>query len=351
MKNTILVINAGSTSIKIRLFSVSGLKEVFKWSKSGLKPQKKHHNKAFSELFKLLEKKNLLDGITAYGHRVVHGGDLNKSIKVGKRELKTINKFSHLAPLHNPYNLNGINTANSWKKLPSVAVFDTAFFGTIPPQAYTYAISASVSKKYKLRKYGFHGTSHNYTMLETAKKLGKSYNKLNLITVHLGGGCSITAIKKGKAIDTSMGFTPLEGLVMGTRSGDIDAGLLIYLASKKWSWKKIEQLLVHKSGLLGLSGTSDMLKFLSILKKNKKAQDAFKVYIYRIQKYIGAYLAALGKVDAISFTGSIGAGKPIIRNQIMAPLKKTILKKVSVFAISPNEEKMIAQETKKVLKI
>ena len=178
----------------------------------------------------------------------------------------------------------------------------------------------------------------------------KPLNKLNLITIHLGGGCSITAVKRGRAVDTSMGFTPLEGLVMGTRSGDIDPGILIYLAQElKWSWKKIEKTLVYQSGLKGLTGYGDMLKILGRL-KNQKVNEAFKLYTYRIQKYIGAYLAVLGSCNAVVFTGAIGAGKPLTRNRVVRPLKARLLKATPILAVPPDEEKMIAMETMKLAK-
>jgi len=352
----ILALNAGSTSLKSRFFEIKGrnIKEVFKWSKSGIKPKEKNHKAAFRELLKALKKEKLWEKTTAVGHRVVHGGSSRKSVKIGNKEIKLFKKYSSLAPLHNPYNLIGIANVKNWnKKLPQIAVFDTAFYSTIPSYASLYALPNNISKKYGFQRYGFHGTSHNYAAIKGAKKIGKPLSKLKLITVHLGGGCSISAISNGKAIDTSMGFTPLEGLIMGTRSGNIDPGIIIYLAKeKKWPAKKIEELLINKSGLKGLCGTSNMLKVLDKLsRKDKKAVNAFKMFTYQVQKYIGAYIAVLGKCDAIIFTGNIGAGKPITRNRIVSPLKKNLLRKVKIIAIPPNEEEMIALETRKILGI
>ncbi|MFH1182987.1 MAG: acetate/propionate family kinase [Candidatus Moraniibacteriota bacterium] len=352
----ILALNVGSTSIKSRVFAFWGNKEqeVFNWSKGNINP-KGGHKKVLEELKKALKSAGLLDGINAVGHRVVHGGPLKKSVPIGKEEFAIFKLYQELAPLHNPYNILGITKAAKWfgKRIPQIAVFDTAFFGNIPEWAASYPIPLEISQKYKICRYGFHGISHNYSMLEAATLLKKPVRRLNLITVHLGGGSSMAAIRSGVAIDTSMGFTPLEGLVMGTRSGDIDPGILFYLGKfAKMSLASLEDMLVNRSGVLGISGAKNMLDLLKLVRrKNKKAELAFKIYIYRIQKYIGAYTAALGKCDAIVFTGAIGAGDSYIRGQITRPLIKGILKGAKILAIMPNEEKMIARETHYLLKL
>jgi len=352
----ILALNVGSTSIKSRVFMFSGgkEKEVFSWSKGNINPLG-GHTKALNELKQSLIGQSLLNKVGGVGHRVVHGGSLKKTTQLGKKELSIIDKYSRLAPLHNPYNLKGIKESMKWfrRKIPQVAVFDTAFFSSIPNYASTYAIPDSLTKKYGLYRYGFHGISHQFALLSAAKLLKKPVNKINLITAHLGGGASITAISKGKAVDTSMGFTPLEGLVMGTRSGDIDPGIIFFLAKNaKMSLGQLEDVLVKKSGIRGVSGAKNMLDLLIKLhKKDKKADLALKIYVYRLQKYIGAYLAILGRCEGIVFTGAIGSGDRFIRGKIVNPLKPNILKKIPVLAIPSNEEKMIAREAWNLLNL
>lgn len=350
----ILVLNVGSTSVKSRVFTFKkgGPAEIFTWSQSDINPQG-GHKKVFSELYRQLEKNNLLEKISAVGHRVVHGGPLKKSLKIGDKEIKIIKKYSDLAPLHNPYNLEGIAEAQKWfkKSVPQIAVFDTAFYAALPERAFNYAIPRDLARNYSLYRYGFHGISHNYSLLEAVRILKKPVNKLKLITIHLGGGSSMTAIDRGVAIDTSMGFTPLEGLVMGTRSGDIDAGIIFYLAEKaKLSLKQIKNIIVHESGIYGICGAKNMLDLLKrVKKKEPKARLAFEMFVYRIQKYIGAYFLILGGCDGIVFTGTVGAGDKKTRESVMARLKKSGLKKVPVLTIKSNEEKMIATEVLKVV--
>lgn len=350
----ILALNVGSTSIKSRVFlSRKGeINEIFTWSKANINP-KNGHKKVFPDLYKKLRREDLIEKITAVGHRVVHGGQMKGSVRVGVREKKIIEEFIELAPLHNPYNLDGIAEAEKWvgKKVPQVAVFDTAFYSKLPEYASVYAIPAKYTKRYKLYRYGFHGISHSYSVLEAAKLLKRPVKKLKLITVHLGGGSSITAVDKGVAVDTSMGFTPLEGLVMGTRSGDIDPGIIFYLADRaKLSIKEIKYILVNESGLYGLSGAKNMLELLDrVKKKDKEAVLAYEVYTYRIRKYIGAYTAVLGGCDGIVFTGAVGSGDRLTRDSVAKSLKNHILKNVPIMLIKPNEEKMIAQETGKLI--
>jgi len=235
----------------------------------------------------------------------------------------------------------GIETAKKFFKVNQVAVFDTGFYKNLPPVSYTYALSEKIAKKFAFRRYGFHGISHQYVAEKAAEELKKPLSKLNLITCHLGGGSSITAIKKGKAIETSMGFTPLEGLAMMTRCGDIDPGIIIEL-SKRYSWQKLEQTLNHQSGLKGICGCSDMLTILNRVERgDKKAKLALEIFCYRIQKYIGAYYAILKTIDALIFTGAIGFGSKKIRTIIAKDL--SILKKVKILAIKTDEELAIAK--------
>lgn len=352
----VLALNVGSTSVKSKVFSLSGEseKEAFSWSKANLDP-KASHEKAFLEFKAELSSRGFVGKIVAVGHRVVHGGHLKQSLRIGSRELKIMGKYSDLAPLHNPYNILGIKEAVKLfgRKIPQVAVFDTAFFSNLPSHASTYPIPEKYIRKYGLYRYGFHGISHNYSMLEAARLFKRPVNKLKLITIHLGGGASITAIDQGVAIDTSMGFTPLEGLMMGTRSGDIDPGIIFYLANvTKLSLWKLKNILVNESGVYGLCGAKNMLELLNRVEKNdKRAKLAFEIYAYRIRKYIGAYFAVLGGCDALVFTGAIGSGDAITRKKVVTPLKQKLLRNTKVIAILPNEEKMIAREVKKLLNI
>jgi len=351
--NHILALNVGSTSIKSRVFRVgkNQLREVFAWSRAGISPKEGHH-RSFVQLFSDLEKEKLDAKITAVGHRVVHGGPLKQSVKIGRKEIAVIEKFSELAPLHNPYNLEGIREAQKWfgKNVNQVAVFDTAFYTRLPRRASVYAIPVGLARKHNLYRYGFHGISHNYSSQEAARRLNKPVTRLKLITVHLGGGSSITAIRHGVAIDTSMGFTPLEGLVMGTRSGDIDPGIIFYLAEKaKLNLKQIKDILVNQSGILGLSGSKNMLDLLKKIRGNNPAAKlGYEIFVYRIQKYIGAYTAILGNCDAIVFTGAVGAGDELTKNKVAAGLRPFLSKKTRVISVKPNEEKMIALETLRV---
>lgn len=343
----ILVLNSGSTSLKYKLFQVfsrNNLKEV----KSGYienigQSTVKNHDKA---LIIALAAIGDLKEIKYVGHRVVHGGDefIAPTI-ITKENIKKLEKYNKLAPLHNPYNLMGIKSC--LKLLPrvkNVAIFDTAFHSTIPEHVFTYALPLEYRDKYKIRRYGFHGASHHYVAKEASKKLGKKLSKLNLITVHLGGGSSVSAIRNGQSVDTSMGFTPAEGLVMMTRSGDIDPAILLFLQKQGMSPDSLDQLINKQSGIRGLYGENiGFLEFLDCLaKKEKSAVLAFNIFIYRLQKYIAAYAGILGRVDAVIFTGSIGAGRPETRRAAVRGLKTT-LKNVKIFAIKTDEEKEIAE--------
>jgi len=303
----ILVLNCGSQSIKWKIFD----------QKLRLKKKGKARGSLKKELKKIKE------DITLVGHRVVHGGEeFKKPTRINKEVLKKLQKYNKLAPLHNPYNLLGIKIAlKKFPKASHFAVFDTEFYKDLPKVSSNYALPENLRKKY--RRFGFHGISHEYAMKKVKGK--------KIISCHLGGGCSITAIKNGKAIDTSMGFTPMEGLIMMTRSGDIDPGIVLDLG------KKAKRVLNYESGMKGLTGTDEMLKILK-----KKNTLALEMFVYRIKKYIGAYYAILGGCDVLVFTGMIGAGDPRIRKLVCKDLN--ILKKTKIVSIKPDEELAIAQK-------
>ncbi len=355
MKN-ILIINSGSTSLKYKLFN-----EDEKEIKSGKLADVENTEKAVKTILK--EIGNLRD-LAAVGHRVVHGGDkFFKPVLLTDKIIDELEEFNELAPLHNPYNLAGIRAiAGFLPDMPQVAVFDTAFYFDLPEVARTYALPKNLTEKYKIRKYGFHGISHEFALEDTAEKLKKKTDKINLITCHLGGGWSVTAIKDGKPIDTSMGWTPMEGLVMMTRAGDIDPGIIIELMKIKETetetespigdsvsrLEEVEGLLNHKSGIKGISGLDD---FQDVLKETslgyKDAKLAFDLAVYRLVKYIGSYWTILeGKVDAVVFTGAIGAGNPMTRNAVMRKLK--FLGDVPVIVVKTDEELAIVREVIKL---
>jgi acetate kinase len=256
----------------------------------------------------------------AAGHRVAHGGEhFQRSVQIDERVLQVIEETIELAPLHNPHNLRGILAMRDalGPGVPQVAVFDTAFHQTLPERAYLYAIPYSYYRRYRVRRYGFHGTSHRYIAHRYRQLTGRTREETRIITLHLGNGCSACAIQAGTSIDTSMGFTPLEGLVMGTRSGDIDPAILDFIASKEGlSLPEVEGLLNKQSGLLGVSGlTNDMRELLAEAEEHddRRAHLAIELFAYRIQKYIGAYLMTLGGADAICFAGGIGENAAEVR--------------------------------------
>ena len=264
----------------------------------------------------------------AVGHRVVHGGErFRRSVAIDRSVLHGIEETIELAPLHNPHNLRGIEAARAalGSGVPQVAVFDTAFHQTLPEHAYLYAIPYPLYRRHKVRRYGFHGTSHRSIAYRWRTLTGRDRDDVRIVTLHLGNGCSACAIKGGESIDTSMGFTPLEGLVMGTRSGDIDAALLDYIAAKEGlTLPQVEALLNNQSGLLGISGlTNDMRDLLAEAHENqdRRATLAIEIFCYRARKYVGAYLAALGGADAIVFAGGIGENSPEIRRRICEGLQ------------------------------
>jgi acetate kinase len=312
------------------------------------------------------------DDIDAVGHRVVHGGEtFSASVLINEEVIKVLQENIELAPLHNPPNIKGIEAVERiMPGKPQCAVFDTAFHAKMPPKAYLYGIPYELYKKHKIRRYGFHGTSHLYVSTKAAEILNKNLNELKIVTAHLGNGCSMAAIKHGKSIDTSMGFTPLEGLLMGTRSGDIDPSLILYIMGKEsLSPNEANALLNKHGGLIGLSGeSSDMREILAAKENNKRAQYAFEIFCYRIKKYLGAYTAAMGGLDAFVFTGGIGENSPEIRKETLSEMKflgielneeknknnEEIISsdgsKVTVLRIPTNEELVIAMDTSEIVK-
>lgn len=315
----ILVLNCGSQSVKWKLFGKN-----LKLVKSG---------GSIEELKGIKEKVSLI------GHRVVHGGNFfAKPVKITEEVLEKLEKINDLAPLHNPFNIAGIKACQKiFNGVPQFAVFDTEFFHNLPQKSKIYALPEKIAGEFNFRRYGFHGISHEYV----AKNL-----KGRVITAHLGGGASITAIKNGKAVDTSMGFTPLEGLVMMTRPGNLDAGIILKMA-KELGLEKTDEILNKESGVKGICGEEKMLEVLKKIKAgDKKAKFALDVFIYSVQKYIGAYFAILGGCDVLVFTGAVGSGSAKIRNMICKDLK--ILNKTKVMAIETDEELAIAQKISKL---
>ena len=334
----ILVLNCGSQSIKWKVFDEK-LKVVKRGHKEVL-DSSEFENVLKNELGQIGQEVNLI------GHRVVHGGKIFiKPTKITNENLAELEKLNHLAPLHNPFNILGIKVCRSiFGDIPQFAVFDTEFFKDLPEKAFTYALPAEIVKEFGFRKYGFQGTSHEYAAKTAAEAIKRPYNKLKIITCHLGGGASVAATKNGKAIDTSMGFTPLEGLVMMTRSGNLDAGIVLDLVGK-FTLDKTGEILNKESGVQGICGEGEMLKVLEMIKVgNNKAKLALDVFVYSIQKYIGSYFAILGGCDVLVFTGSIGSGSAKIRNMICKNLD--IFKKTKVLAVKTDEELAIANKIK-----
>lgn len=312
----ILVINAGSSSVKFGVFE--GGAHVFKHSLDGLE----HIEPALEKIPGIL-KENSYEDFDAIGHRIAHGGEaFLESCLIDSQVISAIESCVPLAPLHNPPNLAGIRIAQkTWPDLPQVAVFDTAFHQTMPQKAITYAVPQAW-RDLGLRRYGFHGTSHKYVMQRAAEELRKSPEDLKIISCHLGNGASICAIDKGMSVDTSMGMTALEGLVMGTRSGDVDPGLFAFLyRTQGLTADQIEKSLYSESGLKALAGSNDMRVIEDKAADGDKiAQLAFDIYAYRVRKYIGAYAAAMGGVDVLAFTGGIGEHSASMRKRICEEL-------------------------------
>lgn len=395
----VLVINCGSSSVKYNLIETSdetdickGLIERIGAVTSIVKHEptdKKHtkhtrvisnHGEALQEIMSyLLNPDNEIISspadIKAVGHRVVHGGEMFKdSVLIDNDVTEAIEHAFDLAPLHNPPNLKGIEAAKQHlPDVPHVAVFDTAFHHSLPPHAYLYGIPNRLYRRYKIRRYGFHGTSHYYVSRQYYKVTDKPVAETKVITCHLGNGASIAAIDGGKSVDTSMGFTPLSGLVMGTRSGDIDPSILFYIVEKEeLPLNSLHALLNRHSGLLGLSGyASDMRDLISEANNgDRRCQQAIDVFCYRIKQYIGSYIASLNGCDAIIFTAGIGENSPLIRKQSLQDMEFLGIKiddslnenakpgavqrisasdsKTEVYVVPTNEELVIAIDTAKI---
>ncbi|MBW2963966.1 acetate kinase [Candidatus Woesearchaeota archaeon] len=356
----ILVLNIGSSSIKYDLFQ--GEQVLLK----GYLERVSDYEKGIRQIVSEIKSKGLK--VDAVGHRVVHGGDHSTAVILDAKKIKELDKISELAPLHDIPEVKGIKVCMKLFKVPQVAIFDTAFHQTMPPEAYTYALPHELCAKHKIRRYGFHGPSHNYVSQQAAMLMAKPVEKAKIITCHLGNGCSVCAVGHGKSVDTSMGFTPLEGLVMGTRSGDIDAAILPFLQHKeKLGYKEVEELLNKKSGLLGLCGKTDMRDIHKSVEKNKKSRLAQDVFCYRLVKYIGAYIAAMNGVNAIVFTGGIGQNAWWIREKVLSHFSyiglrinnkanrenrlkiSSVTSRIWVFVIPTNEELMMCREVRKLL--
>ena len=390
----VLVVNAGSSTLKYALFrnketECSGMADRIGFPDSSVSIKAKNsgekkiilplnnHQDAIREILRILVDSGAvksLDEIEAIGHRVVHGGEMfSESVVIDKEVISAIKKYSKLAPLHNPSNLLGIEACE--KLMPNkeqVAVFDTAFHHTIPEKAYLYAIPLKYYHQGKIRRYGFHGISHKFVSLEAAKLLGKDIKHLKIITCHIGSGASVTAIENGRSVETSMGFTPLEGLMMCTRSGDIDAGIVLHLIKEhNLSVDEVDKILNKDSGIKGILGfSSDFRDILANLENKEKpeAKLAFDIFVHRLQKYIGAYAAVMNGVDAIVFTAGVGQNSGIMRKAVLENFSYLGLKiddkknlankeivstpdsKVSVLVIKTNEELMIAEETERILR-
>lgn len=395
----VLIINCGSSSVKYNLIETEGRIDVCKGLIERIgavtsivkhEPVGKKHTKdtrnianhvdALNEIlsFLLNEENKIIDSpkdIKAVGHRVVHGGEMFKdSVLIDETVEEAIEQAFDLAPLHNPPNLKGIQAAKeSLPNVPHIAVFDTAFHHSLPSEAYLYGIPNRLYRRYKIRRYGFHGTSHYYVSRQYYKLIEKPVDQTKVITCHLGNGASIAAIDGGKSIDTSMGFTPLSGLVMGTRSGDIDPSILFYLVEKEeLPLINLHALLNRHSGLLGLSGyAADMRDLITEAKKgDRRCQQAIDVFCYKIKQYIGSYFAVLNGCDAIIFTAGIGENSALIREQSIANLDylgveidpernlnvspgkiekvSTENSKTDVYVIPTNEELVIAIDTAKI---
>jgi len=391
----ILVLNSGSSSLKFQLFEIkekeyvlikgivdgigldnSFIKYEIKGNAKKINKKIKNHKAALKDVLDIILNNKIissLSDIKAIGHRAVHGGEeFKKTVLINDKVMKKIDELSELAPLHNPANLTGMRVCKELlPNVKQVAVFDTEFHSNMPEKAFVYGIPYKYYKGDGIRRYGFHGTSHKYVSKKAAEILGKNYDKLKIITCHLGNGSSIAAVQNGKSIDTSMGFTPLEGVIMGTRCGDIDPAIIFFLMKKeKLSVKEVDNLLNKKSGLFGISGISPDVRVLwdNEKKGNKRAGLALDILGYRVAKYIGAYAAAMNGVDVIVFTAGIGENAFYVRERILKQFGYLGLKldkkknenneiiittkdsKVVAMVIPTNEELQIARETLRVVK-
>ena len=395
----ILVLNCGSSSVKYKLIDTNsknvlaeggvekiGLPDSFlkfvlpDGSKKVIEENIPDHTKAVNDILSLLTSKEYgcitsLRDIDAVGHRVVHGGEkFNQSVLIDDEVIAKIKECYDVAPLHNPANMAGIDAVTELiPGVPQVAVFDTAFHQTMPAEAYMYATPYSLYEKYGVRRYGFHGTSHRYVSARACEFLGVDYDKQRIITCHIGNGGSITAVLNGKSIDTSMGLTPTEGLMMGTRVGDIDPGAISFIMDKEGlDTKGISDLFNKKSGVAGVSGVSSDMRDIeaAIAAGNERAKLALDMYIYRIIKYVGAYAAVLNGVDIIVFTGGVGENQQPVRQRVCDHLTYLGVKidaelnahsrgeeillstpdsKVKVVVIPTDEEMMIAKDTRDIV--
>ncbi len=393
----ILVLNSGSSSIKFQLFNMNDENVLAKGSvtRIGNKDSRLKYKTQKDKIEKIISVSNHSEGlqvmkeylmgneygviekveeIAAVGHRVVHGGeDYFESTIIDQEAEENIDRLSELAPLHNPHNLKGIKECHQLiSNTPQTAVFDTGFHQTMPKKAFLYALPYEMYEKHGIRRYGFHGTSHKYVAQRAAEMMKKPIEDLKIITCHLGNGASMAAVKGGKSVDTSMGMTPLEGLVMGTRSGDLDPSIVPFIMKRKnLAAEEAENILNKDSGLLGISGVSNDFREIcqAAQEGNQQAKNALEVFYYRIQKYIGAYMVAMGGMDAIVFTGGIGENQGNARAGIIKALDfldikideeankvkseerviSTIDSKTKVFVIPTNEELVIARATKKLL--
>jgi acetate kinase len=394
----ILVINCGSSSLKYQLIDMDnenllakGLVErigiegsiltqkVEGRNKYIVEIPMENHKDAINAVLKALvdEKYGVIKDmseISAVGHRVVHGGEkYSSSVLVTDEVMEGIQECAKLAPLHNPANIIGINACREiMPNTPMAVVFDTAFHQTMPKEAYLYSLPYDLYEKYHIRKYGFHGTSHKYVSKIAATMLDKKLEDTKIITCHLGNGASITAVKGGKSVDTSMGFTPLAGITMGTRCGDIDPAIVLFLEDElHYDSKKVNTILNKESGVYGLSGVSSDFRdiFAAADEGNERAKTAIKVYDYQVLKTIGAYIAVMGGVDAIVFTAGLGENEPITRRTICEKLSylgveidlernkirgkitelSTENSKIKIFVIPTDEELMIARDTKELI--
>ena len=395
----ILVINCGSSSLKYQLIDMTneqvlakGLVERIGIEGSKLTQKVENRDKYIIEQSMSNHKEAIqivinaltdpengvisnMSEIKAVGHRVVHGGEAYaQSVVIDDEVMKSLNDCVKLAPLHNPPNIVGIEACKAlMPNVPMVAVFDTAFHQTMPKESYIYALPYELYEKNGIRRYGFHGTSHKYVANEAAKMLGKDIKDLKIVTCHLGNGASITAVKNGKSFDTSMGFTPLEGLVMGTRSGDVDPAVLTYIMEELGlSAKELDDLLNKESGVLGISGVSSDFRDVEIAaaEGNERAQLALDIFNYGVKKYIGSYVAAMDGIDCLVFTAGLGENSPETREAVCDGLNffgikidksKNAVKgkqvdisaadsKVKVLIVPTNEELMIARDTLSLIK-
>ena len=394
----ILVLNCGSSSVKYQLIEAESRKTLTRGSveRIGMSgatlTNTRHdgdeiriageivdHTSAIEYILAVLLSRNHgvindKSDIHAVGHRVVHGGEtFSDSVRITDEVIKSLRDNIELAPLHNPHNLRGISACDvNLPGIPQVAVFDTSFHQKMPKKAYLYGLPYSLYSRYKIRRYGFHGTSHRYVSARAAEILGKEMTSLRLVTCHLGNGCSMAAVDRGISVDTTMGFTPLEGLLMGTRSGDVDPSVILFVMGKEGlSLGEANTLLNKHSGLQGISGvSSDMREVVSEMKNgDKKATYAFDVFCYRVRKYVGAYAAAMGGIDALVFTGGIGENSTDVRTaccegleflgiSVDEALNGSGTKEMSISAsgsrtqvlvVPTNEELVIAMDTKEIV--